>query len=180
MTQPENDVGHVVLMVSECLARAQAGELAELRRMRYEHGSRLFWRLSAQHGIIACQPEKWAVIVRMLALLTPTGAPDSKRNVHDGKYPLGRVLCDGGETGRLKRPLLSESRLARLLSARGRTRQKILEHVVRMLARQHVKLNVVDLAWAVLNPENTSRIAKTYYQRLDAVPQNKTEESNNG
>ena len=178
MSQAENSIGHVAIKVANFLSKAQPGELAELRRMKTE--ARLFWRLSALHDRIARQPEKWAAIVRMLALLTPTGAPETKQSVHDDKRSLGAVLCDGGETGPIDRPLLSESRLARLLAARGVARLDALERAVRMLARKRVKLNAAELAWAVISPDEhaTNLIAKAYYKRLDTtVKDQATEES---
>ena len=177
MSQAENSVGHVATKVANFLSKAQPGELAELRRMKTE--ARLFWRLSAQHDRIARQPEKWAAIVRMLALLTPTGAPETKESVHDGKRPLGAVLCDGGETVPVDRPLLSETRLARLLAARDGARLDALERAVRMLARNQVKLNAAELAWAVIAPDHaTTLIAKAYYKRLDTIVKDQaTEES---
>ncbi|MXZ82072.1 MAG: hypothetical protein F4Z15_12155 [Gammaproteobacteria bacterium] len=170
MSQAENDVGHVAIEIAKFLAKAEPGELAELRRMEIKLGARLFWRLSAQYDRIANRPEKWAVIVRMLALLTPTGSRESKESVHDGKRALGAVLCDGGQTGPVERPLLSESRLARLLAARSKIRLEALERAVKMLARNQVKLNTAELAWAVIAPERaTAQIAKAYYKRLDST-----------
>lgn len=178
MSQAEDSVGQVAIKVAKILSKAQPGELAELRRMKTE--ARLFWRLSALHDRIARQPKKWAAIVRMLALLTPTGASETKQSVHDDKRSLGAVLCDGGETGPVERPLLSEIRLARLLAARGGARLDALERAVRMLARNQVKLNAAELAWAVIAPPEhvTTLIAKAYYKRLDTtVKDQATEES---
>ena len=180
MSKAENGVGHVAITVAKRLSKAQPGELAELRRMKPEAGARLFWQLAAQHEEIASQPDKWMTIIRMLAMLTPTGSPETKQSVHDRKRPLGAVLCDGGElTGPVERPLLSENRLARLLSARNDARLEVLERAVRMLARNQVKLDIAELAWAVIAPENsTTRIARAYYKRLDTTATHKaTEES---
>lgn len=179
MSQAENGVDYVAIKVADFLSRAEPGELAQLRRMKNESGAPLFWRLSAQHDYVANQPDKWAAIVRMLALLTPTGDPKTKQSAHDSKRPLGAVLCDGGETGSVERPLLSESRLAHLLAARGRTQLEALERAVRMLARKQVKLNAAELAWAVIAPKHTmAGIANAYYKRLDTTTKDKaTEES---
>lgn len=176
MTQPENEVGKTAMSVAGSLAMAQPGDLAALRRMTPETGAPLFWRLAARHDEIARAPERWMQIVRMIAILTPTGAPSPARSVQDDKRPLGAVLCDGGEAGHIDQPVLSEQRLARLLAARGKTRRDALERAVRMLARRGVKLNVVDLAWAVLNPAGSARIAQSYYQRLDQAAATKTED----
>ncbi len=180
MSQAESCVHHVAIRIANSLSKAQPGELAELRRMKTKSGARLFWQLSAQHDRIANQPEKWATIVRMLALLTPTGDPETKESVHDGKCPLGAVLCDGGGTGPVERPLLSEIRLMRLLAARGAARLDALERAVRMLARRNqIKLDAAELAWAVIAPEHaTTKIAKAYYKRLDTTAKDQaTEES---
>ncbi|MCY4148117.1 MAG: type I-E CRISPR-associated protein Cse2/CasB [Gammaproteobacteria bacterium] len=180
MSQVEDSVGNVVIKIAKFLSEAEPGELAELRRMNDKFEARMFWRLSAQYERIAKQPEKWSVIVKMLALLTPTGSREAKESVHDGKRPLGAVLCDGGETGTVERPLLSENRLARLLVARDKIRLEALERAVRLLARNQVKLNTVELAWAVIAPDKaTARIAKAYYKRLDSIAKDKTKEEYN-
>ena len=115
-------------------------------------------------------------ILRIIAILTPTGSPDdrTKPKLHDHRQRLGKVLCDGGDPGwDGKRPALSESRLAQLLSARGNQRAVLLTRAARAVARSrspHSGVNVVDLAVALLRPnDSTSRIAKPYYDRLDAA-----------
>jgi len=160
MTQP--DINWVTLSVASTLWAAAPGELAAVRRMKNETGAPLFWRLAARHGWQGKGLADWVAITRMLALLTPTGERARDGSLHDAKTPFGAVLCGDGE-----RPLLSETRLARLLSARGDQRRQGLERAVRMLARHQPRFDLPDLAWAVLNPKDSTRIARDYYTRLD-------------
>ncbi len=162
------EVARQTLSVAGTLWAAAPGELAAIRRMRDDIGAPLFWRLAARHGWRGRALTDWAAIVRMVALLTPTGARPEKQGLHASDRPLGAVLCDGGArdwSG--DRPLLSEARLARLLAARGNQRRVALERAVRMLARHHPQFDLPNLAWAVLNPQSGARIARDYYARLD-------------
>ena len=113
-------------------------------------------------------------ILRIIAILTPTGSPDDRPKLHDQRQRLGKVLCDGGDPawdGR--KPALSEQRLAQLLSARGKQRAVLLTRAARAIARSRAPnsgVNVVDIAVALLRPgDSERRIAKPYYDRLDAA-----------
>lgn len=157
--------------IARRLQRASPGDLAAMRRMRDDAGAPLFWRLAARHAEIDRNAAAWIPIARMLALLTPTGQPDARQELHDPKRSLGAVLCDGGDRAFSdpNRKMLSEERLARLLAARGKARRVALERALRMLANRRPPgplVNVPDIAWAVLNPE-TRAIARDYYARLD-------------
>jgi len=174
MTQP--DVNKVTLSVAGTLWVAAPGELAAVRRMKTDTGAPLFWRLAARHGWQGRGVADWAAITRMLALLTPTGERSRDDGLHDPGTPLGAVLYGDGE-----RPVLSEARLARLLSTRGDQRRLALERAVRMLARHQPRFNLPDLAWAVLNPQGSARIARDYYARLDKVaPKENEKDQTNG
>lgn len=177
MTQSDDKVGRAALSVAARLWNAEPGELAAVRRMDEARGAPLFWRMAARNEAIARRPEPWAAIARMLALLTPTGDRPADGSIHDGTRPLGAVLCDGGKPDWPgERPVVSEKRLARLLASRGAQRRVALERAVRMLARTHPKLNVPDLAWAVLNAEGGARIARDYYARLDRAEKKQKDE----
>ena len=179
MTRYDLDVGELAIAVSNVLKFASPGDLSALRRMRPGHGVAAFWRLVAKYRITARQEEKWAEIVSLIALLTPTGQPGSRPELNLPERRLGTVLCDGGQgDGKVERPLLSETRLARLLAARGKTREDSLKRAVRMLARRHIQLNVEDLALAVLAPKRSAqRIARAYYKRLDRGATNNKEKT---
>ena len=177
MTQrDDNSVERMTLSVAGTLWAAQPGELAAVRRMKDGVGAPLFWRLAARHDWRGGALTDWAAITRMLALLTPTGERAPSPDLDDD-YPFGKVLCDGGDRNRSDgRPVLSESRLARLLAARGDRRRAALERAMRMLARHRPRFRLPDLAWAVLNPEGGARdIARDYYARLDKLAKQRKE-----
>ncbi len=178
MSDGANPVDQAALGIAHALQHASPGDLADMRRMREGIGAPLFWRLAARHAEIDRRPDAWIAIARMLALLTPTGQPEARPLLHDAARPLGAVLCDGGVrdwTG--PTPMLSETRLARLLAARGKARRAALERALRMLANRRPPgplVNVPEIAWTVLNPEG-GRIARDYYARLDRAAHTKEE-----
>ena len=149
------------------------GALAELRRMTPHAGAPAYWRLAAQHPDTigrARDEETWMDIVRILAILTPKGDPATRPSLHNPKRRLGEVLCDGGDsdwTG--PRPLVSQLRLARLMSARGPQRAELLRHAARMIvhSRREVGIDVADIALVLLRPDDGRRLAEPYYRRLD-------------
>ena len=113
-------------------------------------------------------------ILRIIAILTPTGNPEERADLHDQRQRLGKVLCDGGDPGwDGKKPALSELRLAQLLSARGNQRAVLFTRAARAIARSRAPgsgVNVADIAVALLRPNDSERkIAKPYYDRLDTA-----------
>ena len=52
------------------------------------------------------------------------------------------------------------------MAARGVQRAKLLERAARFL-EPGVQLNVPDIAYALLNPNEARRLAGPYYRRLD-------------
>ena len=169
-------VADAVRAAAAAIRRLDPGPLAQLRRMQEERLAPAFWRLAAQHpGTIGREDQElqWMAILRIIAILTPTGSPDRPK-LHDQRQRLGKVLCDGGDPawdGR--KPALSEQRLAQLLSARGKQRAVPLTRAARAIARSRAPnsgVNVVDIAVALLRPgDSERRIAKPYYDRLDAA-----------
>ena len=136
----------VVRMAGE-LARPdfKRGDLAALRRMKPDSSdSPVFLRLMAQHGLLEGNgvgsewERKWALILHGLALMTPTGAGDNnsddgpRPSAHGPRVPVGQALFLGGDTGRT-RAFYAESRLNRLLSARGPMFHALLARAFRML-----------------------------------------------
>jgi CRISPR system Cascade subunit CasB len=156
MSKPESETARRAVAIAAALAAADPGDKAAARRMG-PGGSPLFWRLVAQLGIPQEHEGDWRSFTRLVALMTPASRD---RTIHDPTRPFGAALADAG---------LSEARFARLLAARGPARADALERAIRMLARQVGGLNVADLAGAILWPEDTSRLARSYYQRLDHV-----------
>lgn len=163
MSEGSDEVARRAVGIAAELARVDAGERADARRMGAA-GSALFWRMVARHGISPRDEESWRRITKCLALLTPASATES---VHASGRPLGAVLADGGDgQARLDTPALSETRLARLLAARGPARLEAIERAVRALAPARPRLDAPSLAWAILNTDGR-QIARAYYARLD-------------
>ena len=156
------------------------GPLSELRRMDRKTGAPAFWRLVASHPRTIGhrnKQEQWMAIVRVLAILTPKGDPAERRPLHDPKRRLGTVLCDGGDPGwpprdgGRPRPVFSEHRLAGLMAARGAQRGVLLERAARALTRSRTEIgiDVVDIAYTLLAPDDGRRLAEPYYRRYDGA-----------
>ena len=168
---------------AKMLQQLHPGALADLRRMGHGRRAPAFWRLAARYPDTIGRPsqeEIWTQIVHILALLTPTGEPSKRPALHDDGRRLGKVLCDGGDTdwpiagqAGVPRPMFSELRLAKLIAARGAQRAILLQRAARALARSMRPgsgVNVVDIAYALLRPDDSSRtLARHYYERLDAA-----------
>ena len=174
MSQHDNSPAQAVLAASSMIQSLDPGPLAELRRMKQGSCAPAFWRLVARHPETIGQldrQETWMTIVRIFAILTPKGPPVDRPKLHDSRRRLGEVLCDGGDpswTG--PRPMFSERRLAQLMAARGSQRAVLLERALHALSRSMPfgsRVNVVDVAYALLAPENGRLLAEPYYRRLD-------------
>ena len=143
--------------------------------MNPDAGAPVFWKLASRHpGTIgrSVHEREWMAIIRILAILTPR---DGSR-LHNRVRRLGAVLCDGGDPGWPRttgppRPALSETRLALLMRAHGAQRAVLFERAARSVSRTIVPgsgLNVPDIAYALLRPENYGPfLARPYYRRLD-------------
>lgn len=174
MPDDKDEIARRALSIASALAAADPGEKADARRMD-ESGSPLFWRQAAKLDIPQAREAAWLRFTRMVALLTPASATES---VHEQGRHLGAVLADGGQAQAdlqpPARPFLSEQRLARLIAARGEQRTDALERAIRMLARNHPRLDVVDLARTVLG-RGDAHLARNYYRRLDHARLEETE-----
>ena len=178
---PSETVAEAVRAAAADIRKLDPGALANLRRTTEGRIAPAFWRLVSRHPQTIGRPQQehtWKAILRIIAILTPTGNPDDRPSLpslHDHSQRLGKVLCDGGNPNwgnEDKRPALSESRLAQLLSARGNQRAVLLTRAARAIARSrspNFGINVVDLAYALLRPDDMTSIAKPYYDRLDAA-----------
>ena len=151
------------------------GDRAELRRMDPDGpDTAVFWRLMASHDLLgnSILESKWALILHGIALMTPRNSGDgSPRTAHDGYTPVGRALFLGGEPHREK-GFYSETRLNRLLTARGPVLRTLLARVFRMLASAGVSFNWREMAQFILNEgyddeaaeQARRRIARDYYR----------------
>jgi CRISPR system Cascade subunit CasB len=179
-------LGTTVAEIGHGLASLDPGPLADLRRMSFDTdhpGTPMFWRLVNKHQLHR-QQERWARIIQMMAILTDKGDPEGRTSPHaprseaNGWRGLGHALCDGGDVSwgageSDPRPMLSESRFARLLAAKGKPRHDLLRRAVRALAAKKpggAPLDCADIAKLLLfadDPNVTRRLANHYYARLD-------------
>lgn len=163
------------------MARADfpRGDLAGLRRMSpLATDAAAFWRLAAQYDLLgsAIVERKWALIMNGIALMTPTAG---KGTAHDPERSVGTALFLGGESARTT-GFYSETRLNRLLTARGTMLQTLLTRMFRMLAAAGASFDWREMARFVLyadyDEEKAERarrhIARAYYreERRQAVP----------
>ena len=150
------------------------GDRAELRRMDPDTpDAAVFWRLMASHDLLG-NPElegKWALILHGIALMTRrNSAGDNSGTAHDGYISVGRALFLGGEPHREK-GFYSETRLNRLLTARGAILRILLARMFRMLASADVSFNWREMAQFILSEgyddeaseQARRRIASEYY-----------------
>ncbi len=161
--QPEPDFGGQIVRLAGGIARLESGPAASLRRGPLAgSGSAAFWHLMAANGIHPGHRklEHWATVIRAIAILTPKGRDDPgslKRSPHDGSNPMGTALHQAG---------ISQLRLARLLSARGRMRRDLVVRTCRRLAaKDPVRFDLRTLARFVLfEDESAARwVARHYY-----------------
>lgn len=150
------------------------GDLAELRRMDSDApDAAAFWRLMASRSLLGnpTVEAKWALILHGIALMTPTTGGEN-RAAHNDTIPVGRALFLGGEAERRESGYYSESRLNRLLTARGPILRTLLARLFRMLAAVNQPFNWSEMARLILNDgyneeraEDIRRgIARAYYQ----------------
>jgi len=179
-----------IALLSQRLLRLDTGALAELRRMEVGGvGPLPYWALAAECGFLDDDADAWMRIVHILAILTPKGERQVKDCLHDPKRKLGRVLCDGGDpnwpaSGGDPRPIVSETRLARLLATATDQRGEALARLARMLAISRDRtsgVNCKEIAALLLFDDverNLREIAQAYYRRLDtAARKTETEEA---
>ena len=153
------------------------GDLAGLRRMDPDKPgtTAAYWRLMAEKDLLRGRKVelKWALILHGIALMTPrAGDEGDNRTAHEGFMPVGRSLFLGGDANRRERGYYSESRLNRLLTARGQMLRTLLARMFRMMAAADQPFNWREMARFILNEDYNEdrfeggrrRIASEYYQ----------------
>ena len=158
------------------LVHRRRGDLADLRRMDPEHvDAAVFWRILARHDLPNLTEDwerKWVLIVHGIALMTPTNVPESSRKTaNKSDTPVGRALYLGPDSRR-DAGFYSESRLNRLLTARGQMQQVLLARLFRMLANKDCAFDWREMAWFILNEGHSEdaaerarmKIAREYYR----------------
>ena len=154
----------------------QRGDLAQLRRMDLDAPDvASYWRLMAERGLLGnpTWESKWALILHGIALMTRTaGSEVAGRSAHDRHMPVGRALFLGGDPGRRESGYYSESRLNRLLTARGPILRTLLARMFRMMAAANQPFNWGEMARFILYEgydeeraeQARRRVASEYYQ----------------
>lgn len=188
--------GATVADIGHALASLDPGPLAELRRMSFDTdhpGTPMFWRLVNKYQLHG-KEKPWANIIQMMAILTDKGDPEGRlsphaaRNEANGWRGLGHALCDGGDLAwgageSDPRPMLSETRFARLLAAKGKTRGDLLRRAIRALAAKKpggAAVDCADIARLLLfsgAPRTTRKLADHYYARLDRAQQRDSDDA---
>ncbi len=151
------------------------GDLAQLRRMGPDAPSAAaFWRLTTQAELVGSPvvERKWALVLNGLALMTRTAGTDATgRSAHDRHMPIGRALFEGGDSARAT-AFYSESRLNRLLTARGSMLMTLLVRVFRMMATAGQSFDWYQMTQLILNDGHNEKraesvrrnIAREYYR----------------
>ncbi len=169
---PARSWGEIAARFAAAMARDDfpRGDLAELRRMDPDApNAAAFWRLLAEQNLLgnADIESKWALILHGIALMTNTA---ESRTGHAGNMPVGRALFLGGEDSR-DTAFFSETRLNRLLTARGPMMRTLLARMFRMMGagrpfdwREMARLILYDGSRED-RAENVRRnIARSYYE----------------
>ncbi|MGY0833780.1 type I-E CRISPR-associated protein Cse2/CasB [Azospirillum argentinense] len=171
-----------VTAIAARLLALDPGPLAELRRMEPGGaGTPAFWRLAAERDLPRSKTDAWMRIVRIMAILSDKGAPETRKPLHDWKRPLGAALADGGDKewtpppGDEASPVLSEARFIRFLALPPQERGEALERMARALARRRQPghgLDCADIAELLLfgdDPRPIQKLARDFYNRLDGA-----------
>ena len=154
----------------------QRGDLAQLRRMDPDAPDvAAYWRLMASRNLLgnSAWESKWALILHGIALMTRTsGSEVASRIAYDRQIPVGRALFLGGDASRRESGYYSESRLNRLLTARGPILRTLLARMFRMMAAANQPFNWGEMARFILYEGHDGeqaeqarrRIASEYYR----------------
>ena len=164
------------------------GDLAALRRMDPDDpDAAAFWRLMAKHDLLGSPAleGKWAMILHGIALMTRTaGDEPASRSAHDRETPVGRALFVGGNAERAA-AFYSESRLNRLLTARGPIMHRLLARTFRMLGSAAQPFDWREMARLILDDgrsqsrvEDARRsIARAYFSAEHRAQQRQFQET---
>lgn len=152
----KDDFGDKLVRLAEDLTKLEPGPLALLRRMDPDGpGEGVFWALATRHDLFV--DSRCMQFVRLLALLTPKGAPAPFKKLHVRDLPFGAALAMAR---------YPETRLLRFLALPFAARGEALEPMVRWLASKgHGGLNTRDIARLLFfeDVKHSRRLAATYY-----------------
>ena len=137
------------------------GDLAALRRMDPdEPDAAAFWRLAARYDLKG-GPElerRWALVMHGIALMTRRGSDAAARSAHVRAMPIGRAMFEGGKPDTTS-AYYSESRLNRLLTARGNMLRTLLRRMFRMMATANQGFDWYQMAELILSDGFDERVA---------------------
>ena len=181
MLRKQRSWGSIAVGLAKQMGRADfpRGDLADLRRISpVTADATAFWRLAAQYDLLGSPivERKWALIMNGIALMTPTSG---RGTAHDPERSVGAALFLGSESARTT-GFYSETRLNRLLTARGTMLQTLLTRMFRMLAAAGASFDWREMAHFILYSEYDEQkaerarrlIARAYYreERRQATP----------
>lgn len=154
-------LGSAVERLSHGMLGLGPGPLARLRRMDADGpGEGEFWRLAIECGL---KTDSLGMrFVKLMAILTPKGAPRPDRRLHDRKRPFGAALAEAG---------YPETRLMRFLALPFEKRGEALERMARWLLAKDNRpggVDCVDIACLLFSadPTHTRRLAESFYRHL--------------
>ncbi len=162
--------GNIITNIIEAIESKEMtiGEKAGLRRMDpLNPEGAVFWKLISQRGMSQnLDIVKWGLIIHGIALMSHTAGL-----AHNPRRPVGRVLYEGKGDNNI-RNFYSETRLNRLLTARGTMLQVLLARLFRILANERCAFDWREMARFILNvgydEESAERsrhyIARAYYR----------------
>lgn len=158
MTNPDQqNFASSVLHVHGAILRSLSGDLARLRRMTGDRRCAAFWRIAAAHlndnaGFGALS--RWADLMRLLAMLTPSGDPNRRQEFHSKDARVGTVLL---------RLDISPARIERLCNGSYEKRRDSLIRTLR--GRQIKSIDVVDLGRLMLidDPAPWQDLARQFF-----------------
>lgn len=146
------------------------GDLAGLRRMDPDRpgATAAFWSLLARHVPEALRrgedaPARWALVLHGMALMAPDHHR-ARRLKSGGREPLGLALRGPDP----EHPVYAESRLARLLSARGAMFRALVPRLCRQMKAADRPLDWVELARLVLAEGRDETRAERCRERIAA------------
>lgn len=157
----EKSLPSTILKIHSEVLHSSSGDLAQLRRMTGSRRCAMFWKIAASH-LEAAQSEasisRWAAIVNLFALMTPSGETGNRQNLHDPKVRVGAAIFQAG---------VSESRIIRFGVGPYDKRRENLVRTLR--GRGIAKIDVVELAklFLVEGQWPWDKIAEGYYREND-------------
>ena len=162
------------------------GDLAQLRRMNPDApDAAAYWRLMADRDLFGSPDveKKWALILRGIAVMTPTSPTSGYPSAHNRNAPVGRALFLGGDAQRKDSGYYSETRLNRLLNARGPMLRALLVRMFKMMASANQPFDWYEMATFILSDgydderaENARRRIATEYYRAQRQAQSRSSE----